>query len=444
MADAGAPHCLRGLIAFHMIMNLAMAGGLNLARPSKDSFPMGVLNMDRADAPLAATTACAGQHIIALARSLSYAATIEDVMGMVARTARLVLQADGITFVLREGGLCHYAEEDAIAPLWRGERFPMSTCISGHVMLTGETVSIKDIRKDMRIPQDAYRPTFVRSMAMAPVRKEDPLAALGAYWRDCRAVADHDLERLQDIADTAALAIDNLNLRRTDRQQARFVSALTHSLHQPLQALYLLAGVLDRQVREPSARATLGRIDGELTDIRSLLDDVRTLSGYASGGIAPVLADIPVAGILHGVALGHDAAAVAKGVRLSVVSSGVMVRSDPALLARMLGCLVETSIRHADGGEVRVTSREDGDTLRISVEGTGTGVAADGLDLIMDKPFPNDGVQGRRHPMALRLSIVRSLGALLGHGVEFAARGGKGPQVILSIPLSRARAPSFQ
>ncbi|WP_194910590.1 HAMP domain-containing sensor histidine kinase [Azospirillum sp. INR13] len=403
---------------------------------------MGVLHIDRADAPRAATTACAGQHIIALARRLSYAATLEEVMGMVAQTARLVLQADGITFVLREGDRCHYAEEDAIAPLWRGKRFPMSACISGHVMLTGEAVSIADIHKDRRIPQDAYRATFVRSMAMVPVRKEDPLAALGAYWRDCRAVPDHDLERLQEIADTAALAILNLALRRTDRQQARFVSALTHSLHQPLQSLYLLAGVLDKQVREPAARATLGRIDCELTDTRSLLDDVRTLSGCASGGVAPVLTDVAVADILHGVAAGHSAAAAAKGVRLSVVSSDAMVRSEPALLARMLGCLVDTSIRHTDRGEVRVMCREDGDLLRISVDDTGTGVAADGLDLIMDTPFPPDGAQGRRHPMTLRLSIVRSLGALLGHGVEIASRQGKGSQVTLSIALSRAFTPS--
>ncbi|MFP5514172.1 MAG: ATP-binding protein [Alphaproteobacteria bacterium] len=405
---------------------------------------MNALHKDRADAPHAVTTACVGQHIIDLARRLSYVATLEDVMGMVAEAARLVLQADGITFVLREGNLCHYAEEDAIAPLWRGKRFPMSGCISGHVMLAGETVSIEDIYKDPRIPQDAYRPTFVRSMAMAPVRKEDPLAALGAYWRDCRAVPDHDLERLQEIADTAALAIANLSLRRTDRQQARFMSALTHSLHQPLQSLYLLTGALDKQVLEPSARATLGRIDCELTDTRSLLDDVRALNRCASGGVAPVLTDVAVAGILHGVAAGHSAAAAAKGVRLSVVSSDAMVRSEPALLARMLGCLVDTSIRHTDRGEVRVMCDEDGDLLRISIEDTGTGVAADGLDLITDSPFPNDGAQGRRHPMTLRLSIVRSLGALLGHIVEVASREGKGSQVILSIVLSRAFTPSLR
>ena len=31
-------------------------------------------------------------------------------------------------------------------------------------------------------PLDAYRPTFVKSLVMTPVRLEDPVAAIGAYW----------------------------------------------------------------------------------------------------------------------------------------------------------------------------------------------------------------------------------------------------------------------
>ena len=39
-------------------------------------------------------------------------------------TARSVLDADGVTFILRDGDLCHYVEEGAISPLWKGCAFP--------------------------------------------------------------------------------------------------------------------------------------------------------------------------------------------------------------------------------------------------------------------------------------------------------------------------------
>ena len=103
-------------------------------------------------------------------------------MQITTQAARTLLQADGITFVLREGDLCYYAAEDAISPLWMGRRFPLDACISGWCMIEGKTAVIADIYQDPRIPHDAYRPTFVRSLAMVPVRLKDPVAAIGAYW----------------------------------------------------------------------------------------------------------------------------------------------------------------------------------------------------------------------------------------------------------------------
>jgi hypothetical protein len=59
-------------------------------------------------------------------------------------------------------------------------------------MLNGQTVVIPDIYLDDRIPHDAYRPTFVKSLVMTPVRMEDPIAAIGAYWARTTAVAGRD------------------------------------------------------------------------------------------------------------------------------------------------------------------------------------------------------------------------------------------------------------
>ena len=85
-------------------------------------------------------------------------------------------------FVLRQGGHCYYADEDAIGPLWKGLRFPLDQCISGWVMTRGIPAAIPDIFVDPRIPQEAYRPTFVKSLLMVPVRPPDAQAAIGLYW----------------------------------------------------------------------------------------------------------------------------------------------------------------------------------------------------------------------------------------------------------------------
>jgi GAF domain-containing protein len=97
-------------------------------------------------------------------------------------TARSLIGCEGIAVILKDGDLCHYVEEDAIGPLWKGQKFPASACVSGWAMLNRETAVVPDIRADERIPYELYAGTFVRALAMAPVNVEAPIAAIGAYW----------------------------------------------------------------------------------------------------------------------------------------------------------------------------------------------------------------------------------------------------------------------
>src|SRR5215467_12485878 len=107
--------------------------------------------------------------LVATVQELSLARDLDTVMKIVRSAARALTHADGATFVLRDGDRCFYADEDAISPLWKGQRFPMSACISGWVMLNREPAVIEDIYADPRIPAEAYRPTFVKSLAMVPI-----------------------------------------------------------------------------------------------------------------------------------------------------------------------------------------------------------------------------------------------------------------------------------
>lgn len=166
--------------------------------------------------PIVPANAVSAAGLVPVVRRLSIARSLDEIMDVVTNAARTLLHADGITFVLREGGLCHYAEEDAIAPLWKGSRFPMSACISGWCMLEGKAAVIPDIYQDPRIPQDAYRPTFVRSLAMVPVRQDDPIAAVGAYWSTERQTSAAELDLLQAIANAAGLAIAHVQLREPE------------------------------------------------------------------------------------------------------------------------------------------------------------------------------------------------------------------------------------
>ncbi len=147
--------------------------------------------------------------LIETIEALSATRTIGEVAEVVRKAARRVSGADGVAFVLRDNNQCWYFDEDAIGPLWKGKRFPLTACISGWAMLNRQTVIIPDIYLDDRIPHDAYRPTFVKSLVMTPVRLEDPVAAIGAYWAKEHVPGPEVVKKLQVIARATASALES-------------------------------------------------------------------------------------------------------------------------------------------------------------------------------------------------------------------------------------------
>src|SRR5262249_54535531 len=151
-------------------------------------------------------------RLVEVVQRLSLARDVATVQDTVRSAARRLTGADGATFVLRDGDRCYYADEDAIAPLWKGQRFPMSACISGWSMLHRQPAVIDDIYADNRIPHDAYRPTFVKSLVMVPIRTLDPLGAIGNYGAAPHHPTDGEVKLLQALADTTAVALENVRV----------------------------------------------------------------------------------------------------------------------------------------------------------------------------------------------------------------------------------------
>ncbi len=141
---------------------------------------------------------------------LATARFLEDIVTILRETAREIAGSDGIAVVLREGDASFYAAEDAIEPLWRGRRFPLTDCVSGRAMLDGATIVVPDIECDPRVPIAAYRLTSMRSLVVVPIGSPEPVAALSAYW--CASVIPDDgtVRRLEGLARHAAAALDRI------------------------------------------------------------------------------------------------------------------------------------------------------------------------------------------------------------------------------------------
>jgi len=223
--------------------------------------------------------------------ALSATRTIEEVAAVVRSAARRISGADGVCFVLRDGDRCWYLDEDAIGPMWKGQRFPMTACISGWAMIHGQTVVIPDIYADDRIPHDAYRPTFVKSLVMTPVRVKDPIAAIGAYWAVGQTPSADTILKLETMARATAAAIENANLYAALNQaldrRTFLLRELDHRVKNTLASVQSIARQTLRTAPTPAdftesfesrlmglsrAHELLTRQGWERTDLRDILE----------------------------------------------------------------------------------------------------------------------------------------------------------------------------
>lgn len=192
---------------------------------------------------------------------LSTARTVQDVATVVRSRARTISGADGITVVLRDGDHCHYLDEEAIGPLWKGRRFPLGQCIAGWTMVHGETAVIPDIYRDDRVPFTVYRPTFVNSLVMTPVRRKDPMAAIGAYWKDVHTPSDEAVAGLEAVARAAATAFESVgllaSLEDALRRRDQMIRELDHRVKNTLAATLSMARRTLSATPSPTAFAEL-------------------------------------------------------------------------------------------------------------------------------------------------------------------------------------------
>lgn len=379
--------------------------------------------------------------LIDTVEQLSGATTLERVTEVVAAAARSLMGADGATFVLREDDQCFYADEDAIGPLWKGSRFPMSACISGWAMQHRESVAIPDIYVDDRIPIDAYRPTFVRSLAMTPVRHTRPIGAIGVYWSTQYVPSAQEVRLLEVLAGSASVALENLELRgavgRRESERDELESAihtLVHDLRSPLGAIRGYAELLEDGIDASDVRAYAATIGRAADRLDQQIDRMLGLYRITHSELVPAPLDL-------GAVSGEIAAQLAGRHPHRVTftaESDLVAHLDPVLGHLMLQNLLDNAFKYTgrtDRAEVslrRVDSATPLATFALHDNGAGFEPAhADRLFRPMGRLHDESEFAGT----GLGLASVARIVELHGGTIRAEGSTGAGATFYLGLPV---------
>ncbi len=247
---------------------------------------------------------------------------------------------------------------------------------------------------------------------------------------------------------SAALEAQRLAKQEAEAANAgktRFFAAASHDLLQPLNAARLFVSALEAQTRaQPGLHELASRIDDSMRAAEELINDLLDTARLDSGVLKPEISSFAITGLLEELRRQFAPLADARQLRLSIVCSREVVRSDRLLLRRIVQNYLSNALRYTERGGVVVGCRRHGDELEIAVYDTGPGIAphlrhamyAEFSRLEHDSPWGEKG-------LGLGLSICDRLARLMHHTLSFQSHAGRGSmfgvRVKRDVRVGRAR-----
>ncbi|MBW7850731.1 MAG: PAS domain S-box protein [Rhodospirillales bacterium] len=287
-----------------------------------------------------------------------------------------------------------------------------------------------------RLRKDGSR--FWAHIVMTPLL--DDAGALQGYVRVMRDMSEQrkveaDLMRAKEEADRAREEAERANLAKS-----KFLAAASHDLRQPVQALFFFTSALAHKLRANPAKQVLDDLERSLDSLNILLDSLLDISKLDAGIVTPKETKFAVASLLERIEADFEPAAAQKNLELRVVQSSLAIRSDPALLSRIVQNLVANAIRYTQRGKVLVGCRRRGGQLRIEVWDTGIGIPATQLKDVFQEFYQiGNQERDRTQGLGLGLAIVERLARLLGVHIDARSQLDRGSVFAVEVPLADKR-----
>jgi heavy metal sensor kinase len=272
--------------------------------------------------------------------------------------------------------------------------------------------------------------------ALAPVaaitRTAATIGANDLHARLSLPLPDDELGRLARTFDAMLARIEDAFER-----QRQFTGDAAHELRTPLS---LMRSQVDLALSRPRSveayQVALADLNQDLERLTDLVGTLLTLSRADSGRLpldrAPMdLADTTALLLEQYVPLADEA-----GIALLDESTPSPLVADEDLLIQVLVNLLDNALAHTSaGGRIRVGCRPDGESVRLWVADTGTGIPAEHLSHVFDRFYRVDTGRARAQGGAgLGLAIAKAIAESHGGAINLESQEGEGTRVELMLP----------
>ena len=254
--------------------------------------------------------------------------------------------------------------------------------------------------------------------------------------RELRSLADALERRIADR--TADLEQARHDAEQANRYKTRFVAAAVHDLLQPLNAARMFLSALRARLAAGEQRDLSDHVEAALAAQDAVLASLLDISRMEAGTLPVQVRAFALEPLLDTLAREFGMLAASHGLALAHVPTRLAVRSDEALLRRILQNFLSNAVRYTRHGRILLGCRREGGHLRIEVHDQGPGIPGRLQREIFEEFRRLDEGHGDERGAGLGLAIVERIGRLLGHRIGLRSSTGRGSVFWVTVPLAEA------
>jgi signal transduction histidine kinase/CheY-like chemotaxis protein/HAMP domain-containing protein len=248
-----------------------------------------------------------------------------------------------------------------------------------------------------------------------------------------RALADSLERRVSERTEDLQRAMAEAD--RANRSKSKFLAAAVHDLSQPINAARLYVSAIKEALRNQPVADLAEHAERSFASAEGLFASLMDISRLESGKLKLKFEDVRLEPMLESLSREFRMLARSHGLELHCVMTTAVVRTDIALLRRVLQNFLSNAVRYTPSGRILLGVRRIRAGFRIEVWDTGCGIAADKIEEIFEEFRRLDFQQaGIERGAGLGLAIVRTIAKLLNYEVKVRSWTGLGSVFSIEVP----------
>jgi signal transduction histidine kinase len=273
----------------------------------------------------------------------------------------------------------------------------------------------------------------------------DALQPLGRVTRETRAIGPAELgmrltaptgqAEVTELAESINRMLERVD--RAHRALQSFTADASHELRTPLTLLRAQVQWASSDGRtEPETREALAAMERELDRTTKLVEELLLIARGENRQLALAHAPFDLSAVVEEVREITEAMSMGKGLTVGMepVSRREAI-GDADRTRHILLNLASNAVRYTSSGSVTFAVTRNGTEVGVSVQDTGSGIAAEHVDRIFDRFFRIDQSRSRElGGTGLGLAIARLLAELQGGRIEVKSAPGRGSTFTLWLP----------